>query len=316
MVLLLSMVGVAYGFWSRSLPDKSCSSVVSKVVEPYYRVAAAPLSEVSQTSNHSHDALVDWSPRASESSEFVTCLPAVANPLEFAELTAAVDGPLWRLEVSEGQQVVQGQLLGVIDNRVALASSRAAEAAADRSAMLRAARAKEQLARQYVKRIEMAASKNAASGLEVDEARGRLEEAAANVAEGEEQQREAVARLNVERARLEAHEIRAPFDGQVVHIRKRVGETTSKGESLFTIANVQRLKAEIHLPFASASDYRPGQSLPIQAELPQQNRIDASIKFIAPVMDAATRTIRLLVEIDNSDGKLPAGFELKVLKSP
>jgi multidrug efflux pump subunit AcrA (membrane-fusion protein) len=40
--------------------------------------------------------------------------------------------------------------------------------------------------------------------------------------------------------------------------------------------------------------------------------LKAKIVFIAPLIDAATQTIRVVVEIENSDKQLPAGFAVRL----
>lgn len=246
------------------------------------------------------------------STQTIEMLPGIAHPLQVAEISAAADGPLWKLFVAEGDTVSTDTVMALIDNRVALASVIAAQSSADRKAMLEAANAKVSLAEQFLNRIEQAASKKAASGLEVDEAKSRLSEAKAALQEGRESQRDAIARLKIEQARLETYEIRAPFQGTVIKISPHLGETVSRGAPIVKIADINRLRAELYVPLALATLQKVGEIVELRADLPNRPLLNAKIVFIAPLVDAATQTIRVVVEIENSDKQLPAGFAVRL----
>lgn len=243
-------------------------------------------------------------------------LPAIAQPLNRAELACSVDGPLAEIFVSEGDEVQHGQPLALIDNRVASASVAAAQSAADREAILTSARVKVSLAEQYLKRLQTAAQKNAASGIELDEAKSRLDEALSQVEEGLELQRESIARLAVEIARYDSHELHAPFNGTIVKIHKRVGESIGREQTLITIVNVEKLRAELFIPVDQRSYFLKNETVSLVADLPGQPRMAGKIVHIDPIIDAATNTIRGLVEIENQSRKLPAGFSIRVLLTP
>ena len=239
-------------------------------------------------------------------------LPGIAHPLQVAEISAGADGPLWKLLVAEGDVVDSDAVLALIDNRVALASVVAAQSSANREAMLQSANAKVSLAEQFLDRIQQAARKKAASGLEVDEATSRLSEAKAALQEGLESQRDAIARMNIEQARLETFEIRAPFKGTVIKIHPHLGETVSRGAPIIKIADINRLRADLYVPLSLVSAQHIGKTVELRADLPNRPLLNAKIVFITPLIDAATQTVRVVVEIDNTTNQLPAGFAVRL----
>jgi cobalt-zinc-cadmium efflux system membrane fusion protein len=330
-VLSIALIGVAFGLWTRSsspschVSDASTRGVfVSKSgLNESEAHDAKPLAMVSKVSVSRHLATnTDDSEaegvegieggEANPSVPSVEMLPGIAHPLQVAEISAAADGPLWKLFVAEGDTVDENAVLALIDNRVAVASVIAAQSSADRQAMLDAARAKVSLAEQFLNRIEQAASKKAASGLEVDEAMSRLLEAKAALQEGRESQRDALARLKIEQARLETYEIRAPFQGTVIKISPHLGETVSRGAPIVKIADINRLRAELYVPLVLVTSQKVGEVVELRADLPNRPLLKAKIVFIAPLVDAATQTIRVVVEIENSDKQLPAGFAVRL----
>jgi RND family efflux transporter MFP subunit len=330
-IFLIAFVGVAFGLWTRqpepNHPIRSSSS--SSALDLSDHSAGSALTHVERVTT-SHDSLETTFPESSkttlvnarseaveseagnEPEQLEEMLPGIAHPLHVAEIAAAADGPLWKLYVAEGDIVRIDTVLALIDNRVAVASVQAAKSAADRQAMLSSANAKVSLAEQYLSRINQAATKNAASGLEIDEATSRLEEAKAALQEGLETQREAAARLQIEQARLETHEVRAPFDGTVIKIYPHLGETVSRSAPIIKIADISRLRADLYIPLSLISSQRVGETIELRADLPGRPLLNAKVVFIAPLIDAATQTIRIVVEIDNSSKQLPAGFAVRL----
>jgi len=240
-------------------------------------------------------------------------LPSIAQPINRADLACPADGPLAEMLVIEGQEVQCGQKLAMIDNRIALASVAAAESTASRNAMLASARAKVKLAEQYLNRLQIAAKKNAASGVELDEAQSRLDEALAQVQEGLEFQRESHARLLVENARRDSHQLQAPFRGTVVKIHCNLGETIGREQTLITMMDVETLRAELFIPISQIGAIRKGHDVSLVAELPGNPKLIGKIVHIDPIIDAATSTVRGVVEIENHSRELPAGFAIRVL---
>ncbi len=248
----------------------------------------------------------------SASESFINILPSIAVPIQRADLAVSIDGPLCELYVQEGEEVEAGTLLALIDNRIAKASAEAARAAANRTAALLSATTKVTLAEQYLERIEAAAQKNAASGIEVDEAHSKLEEAKAQVQDCAESKREAEARLAIELARLQSHEVRAPFTGIVVKVHKRLGETLGRDQVLITLVNVETLRAEIFIPVELITKIHRDAPIEVYADLPGTPALQGTITHIDPLIDAATGTIRITVDIDNRKTQLPAGFAIKL----
>jgi multidrug efflux pump subunit AcrA (membrane-fusion protein) len=263
-VISIALLGVGLGLWTRSSTpasdenrkrqSTSISLVSTRSADDQEQLDLAPpqsQSNASKEFSKTHESVVSRHIQGSSTGtelrlQPIDMLPGIAHPLQVAEISAAADGPLWKLFVAEGDTVAPDTVMGLIDNRVALASVIAAQSTADRQAMMEAAKAKVSLADQYLNRIQQAASKKAASGLEVDEAGSRLAEAKAALQEGLESQRDAVARLKIEKARLETHEIRAPFQGTVIKIYPHLGETVSRGAPIVKIADITRLRADLY----------------------------------------------------------------------
>ncbi len=328
-ILSIALIGVAFGLWTRNSQSDTAVNLGPRGDVRGEGVGYPQPTQITHNSAESSEATrvedersgiycqLDSTQVSARSavginSKPIEMLPGIAHPLQMAEIAAAADGPLWKLNVVEGETVTCDSVLALIDNRVAVASVVSAQSSADRQAMLKSANAKVSLAEQFLNRIQQAASKKAASGLEVDEAASRLSEAKAALQEGQESQRDAISRLRIEQARLDTYEVRAPFNGTVIKIFPHLGETVSRGAPIIKIADINRLRAELYVPLSLVSAQRIGETMELRADLPNRPLLDAKIVFIAPLIDAATQTIRIVVEIDNTINQLPAGFAVRL----
>jgi RND family efflux transporter MFP subunit len=235
-------------------------------------------------------------------------LPGLARPIREVTMASPLEGMLMTLEVREGQRVRAGEVLATMDNRVTQAAVGVAQAAADCSADLQHAREELELAQSLLDRLLKLRSANSGTSFEVLETRTRLEQARARVAAEEEKQRQAKRRLELEQARLEAHNIRAPFDGEVVQIHAFPGATLTRDDELLTLVRLDELKVELHVPLELYSRLQVGQEYSLDAGPPLNHPLQARLTFVAPIVDSATNTFRAVFTIANQNGRLPAGF--------
>jgi cobalt-zinc-cadmium efflux system membrane fusion protein len=225
-------------------------------------------------------------------------------------MSAPTDGMLMDVCVSEGQHVKAGEVLAVIDNRVAQASVQAARAAADRSGERQHAIEELKFAQEvYDRQLSLQAAQNG-SDFELLEALTRLEKAKATIITVDQEETRAKLLLQLELARLETHNIRAPFSGQIVQIHAQPGATLTRDDDLLTIVCVAELKADLYVSLDRYGQLRIGNDYPLQAGPPVNRVVTARLQFVAPVIDAASNTCRATFTMENSDQHLPAGFSV------
>ena len=242
----------------------------------------------------------------------IDMLPGVVEAWQTVDLTTPVSGVIREMTAREMQQVERDEVLAVLDDRLARASLAAAEAVAEREASLRRAQSNVSLAEKYLARVRDAYERQAASALELDEARGRLEEAQAGLAQALEQKREADAQVSLERVRLAGHELRAPFAGTVMRITGRPGAAANPNQSLLRLTNLSQLRVALYVPVEYFGRLAVGQEYTLAAEAPAPPRVRAVLIAEEPIIDAATDTFRCVFEIDNSELLLPSGFAVRL----
>lgn len=241
-----------------------------------------------------------------------TPLPGVAAPKDRSVVAPAMEGVLLELRVIEGQVVKKGETLAVVDNRIALAAVRVAEAAASRDAELKRAAAELRAAERQLERVTQAHERKAAAEVELDQAMVERDKALALLSEAQEKQREAQAQLELERSRLDAHNVCAAFDGTVVRIDGRQGQAVLRTTPLLVLVNADVLRVDLHLPAAWYDRLRVGSDYELDAGPPVARRIVGRLAYREPTVDAPTNTFRCTLEIDNREWQFPAGFAVEL----
>lgn len=196
-----------------------------------------------------------------------------------------------------------------MDDRVARASVSAARIAAERTGPVQYAQAEASLAGTRLKRLEEA---GVATSFEIEEAEIRVQQAEANVVTAREDQAQAAQNLELERARLDLHSVRAPFDGHIVRIFKRPAESSERRDPLAILVDARMLEADMNLPLEAWNDLETGRWYELLAGMPVGGRIVARLKTAEPYIDAATRTVRCVFEIPNPGERMPSGFTVAV----
>lgn len=253
----------------------------------------------------------DWRSGMSEG------LPGVAVPSRQVTMSCPMEGMLMELHVQEGRRVEAGQVLAVMDNRVAQAAVATARAAAERTAPIELARQELVFSKNLLGRLETLRTANAGSEFEVVEARTRVDKAQAALLSAQEEQRLSAERLNLELTRLETHSLRAPFAGQILRVEVLPGTTLTRDDDLLTLIRLNELEVELHVSLDFYHQLDTGKTYRLLAGAPVNKHVQGRLDFVAPMVDAATRTYRCIFTINNEDLQLPAGFSVRFeMRSP
>jgi multidrug efflux pump subunit AcrA (membrane-fusion protein) len=103
--------------------------------------------------------------------------------------------------------------------------------------------------------------------------------------------------------------VTSPINGVVAQKLKNTGElaTMMPPTVVLIIQDVSKLELRARLPERSLAQIAPGSN--IRAFFPALNTTrDVTIKRINPSIDPRTRTVEIVAEMDNPDGKLKSGM--------
>ncbi len=98
--------------------------------------------------------------------------------------------------------------------------------------------------------------------------------------------------------------IYAPMGGIVIHKNVLEGSYVQTGTRIYTIADLTHVWVKLDAYESDLAWLRYGQQVEFEAEAYPGETFTGTVAFIAPVLDAKTRTVKVRVNVENLDGRL------------
>ena len=201
------------------------------------------------------------------------------------EISAAVEGVLEDVRVRRGDRIKRGQVLATLISGVERASVELAQARVEYS-------------KRKAVRNEELYQQNLISIHEKDEMDTEVQIARLQLKQAEEQ--------------LKRRDILSPIDGIVVEQQKDAGEYVET-EPLLTAVSLDPLNVEAVAPADLYWTLRTGTSAKVTTIGANGKTYNAKVILIDQVIDAASGTIRVRLELPNPGNKIPAGQRCNVV---
>jgi len=223
----------------------------------------------------------------------------------------SVTGVLEDVSVKRGSVVRKGQVLARLSSRVETTSLALAKYKAEQQAALNLAQHKMAFAEQkYARRQTMAAEQLMPEQDKNDaEAEFRLAQAEYQLAQ--ENRQLARYEYQQQQAQLDLRTVRSPLNGVVVEQNAHVGEVVeanSNAKAIVKLAQLDPLRVQVILPQRDWGQFKVGQQVEVTPELPLTGRYTAKIKTIDKVLDAASGSFVVFLELPNPHLNIPAGM--------
>ena len=217
-----------------------------------------------------------------------------------AELGPKMSGVLSQVTVDEGDKVKKGQLMFRLDAASAYLGVSQAKAAIATATVARDAAKLE-----YVRATELS-MKGSIAPAAYDQAKAAFDQANTSLEQAK------VALQLAQRGAFDTA-IYSPIDGVVTSKQKSVGETVTMvpATTVLVIQDVAHLELRANLPEKTLATLTPGAELRMSARSVGIERT-VSIKRVNPTIDARTRTVEVVADVDNTDGKLKVGMLVEV----
>jgi RND family efflux transporter MFP subunit len=227
-----------------------------------------------------------------------------------ADVGSPVVGVIDRVEVERGDHVVKGQVLAVLRAPVEHASLNVASSRAQSSAELQAALASAKFNRERLQRAEDLFRKEFISQQALAQARAEADLAEQKLVQAREQRELTRQERDVAAAQVAQRVIRSPIDGVVAERYVSAGERVDE-KPLLRIAKVDPLRVQLVVPVALYLEVRPGAGATVVPELPGAAAMAARVTMVDKVIDPASNTFRVHLELPNQGGALPAGLRCR-----
>jgi multidrug efflux pump subunit AcrA (membrane-fusion protein) len=149
----------------------------------------------------------------------------------------------------------------------------------------------------------------------VDEAETDVSLAELELGEFIEERKMAILELERAQEALEIRTIRSPFNGVVIDVLVARGESI-ENRPLLRIASIDPLNVEVIAPVALFGKIKKGTKAEVIPEEPIGGKYSARVVIVDRVLDAASGTFGIRLQLPNRKYKLPAGLRCQVRFQP
>lgn len=212
-----------------------------------------------------------------------------------AEIAAKVDGRVEKVYAKEGDKVVRGQVLALLEQVDVNADLVAAQG------NLNDAEVNLRKAELDLTRYEKLYQQGAVSLQVVDDYRFAKDNAAAKL-------KNAAGVLQGIESKVSGTAVTAPRNGIVYKRYFQEGYYAKAGTPLFAVADISKLKTIIHIPEGEISGVSVGREAEITVSSFDRKKLTGKIVRISPVADLPAHTYEVELSVTNDEGLLAGAF--------
>lgn len=210
----------------------------------------------------------------------------LVEPKEIVDFSSQISGIIEKISVERGDWIKRGQVLVTLKSGV-------------EKAAVEVALARVKFAERKLVRNEQLFQKKLISIHEKDELETEIQLARLELAEARE--------------RLALRTIKSTIDGVVITREGAAGEYVGEEDSFLTIAQIDPLYVEIIVPDDYMGLIEKGAEADVQLQVQPSLSRRAKVVVVDRIIDAASGTFGVRLELKNPDLKLPVGVKCQVL---
>ena len=241
--------------------------------------------------------------------ELLGCL---LTPTAEADIGSPVIGVLSRVLVERGDRVRKGQAIAQLMDDVERASADAASQRFENRAEIAAAKSAYEFAQKKADRARELVDKQFISPQALEQADSEAKVAAMRYAQAQEQRVVARQEMAVAKAQLGLRTISSPIAGVVVDRYMSAGERVEQ-KPILKVVQIDPLRVEVVAPANRFNTIRPGSSALVTPDLTGSTEHTARVVLVDPVIDAASNTFRVRLELPNPGYTVPSGLRCKIV---
>lgn len=238
------------------------------------------------------------------------------EPTQMVEVGSSVTGRIDRAYVKRGDWVKKMQTLATLESDAERAASELAKFKSLQVGPVRMAEGKMEFSRKKLNRRQELASQKlmALQDSEDTEAEFRLAEAELQIAKENRQ----IAHLEYQQQNslLDLRTIKSPVEGVIVDqgaFPGEVFELSSNKKYIFKVAEMNPLKVHVILPKGVFGQLKQGMDAHVTPEIPQGSNYLAKVGIVDRLVDAASGTFVVFLEMPNPKLEIPAGVKCKAV---
>jgi RND family efflux transporter MFP subunit len=234
------------------------------------------------------------------------------EPSMTVDLGSSIRGVAEEVLVKRGDVVEKGDILVRLESGVQHASVALAKARAGNTAELASAEEGMKLAEKLHIRLEDLYKDRNVSQQMLDEAESQAFIAKSDWHQARENQLLAELELNQSVEILSMRTITSPISGIVVDRMVSPGELVTEDQTIMQLANIDPLYVEVIMPAADFGRVLSGSLATVVPAEPIGGQYEGRVTIVDNIIDAASGTFGVRIELSNADKALPAGLNCVV----
>ena len=238
----------------------------------------------------------------------------VLEPRQIVVIRSPATGLIERVTVDRGQSVRAGQALVSLDTGQDRAALDLAKLRATMQGAIRSGESRLDFATAKLKRREHLLSEKFVSAQDVEETKAERNLAEAELQDARDNQRMAELEVRRTEQNIRVRTLSSPINGVVLERNMHPGEladTADGRKPILRIADISMLHAEVILPAEVYSAIKPGQKVTIRANVPVKLSTQGIVKVVDRMLDVASGTFGVRLEVANPGLEIPAGIHCK-----
>ncbi len=231
------------------------------------------------------------------------------NQYRTARVGAPITGRISAIDAEYGQKVREGQVLAEINSP---------ELAQAQLAFLRA-HSQQQLLTREVERAQLLLAGDVIGSAELQRRQSQLTVMSAEKRAVSDQLRALglsaprIQRLEETGQIQQTAAISATLSGTLIERKVNLGQVVSPADVLFVVSDLTSVWAVAEVPEQDAGFVKRGQKVRLEVPALGNERVEASVEFVADVVDPQTRTVRVASVLDNRDQRLKPSMLMTML---
>ena len=238
-------------------------------------------------------------------------LECLIEPYVVVNIGSAVSGLLDTVPVDRGDLVKKGQILATLESSVETAAVEAFRARATMESPIMANLARLELSSRKHLRDEGMFQRSLIPADKMDETETGKRLAELSVLEAADAKRLAELELRRAEAEVARRTIRSPINGVVVERLLSSGEFVNEN-AILKLAQLDPLRVEVFVPVARLGEIAVGMRAQVMPEAPVGGVHEARVTVVNRVVDAASGTFGVRLDLANRNYQLPAGLKCHI----
>jgi membrane fusion protein, multidrug efflux system len=233
--------------------------------------------------------------------------------LQTVAIAPRTGGRLLSVNVQLGDRVRRGQVLAKVEDREIVEQVRAAEASQEvAKATIRQREADLNVAKLNFDRSKNLYERQLLAKQALDDAESRHLAAVAQLDLSTAQLSQNAARLEELKINLQHTSVTSPVDGFVASRSVDPGAMVNTNTAIASVVDISRLRLVVNVVEKDLRMVSAGDVAEVEVDAYPGEKFNGRIARVAPVLDPATRTAQMEVEIPNGDNKLKPGMYARI----